>query len=121
MIALHAKGGRAILDFGAMELGDNNQGIRLTGSYWHVYGLDICNAGDNGMLIERNKPSGGDYNSIKGKTEEGHDNVIENCKFYRNKDTRPATEKSGREPTVSSIATLTSMPTPTMKMPTVLP
>ena len=87
MIALHAKGGRAILDFGAMELGDNNQGIRLTGSYWHVYGLDICNAGDNGMLIERNKPSGGDYNSIKGKTEEGHDNVIENCKFYRNKDT----------------------------------
>ena len=43
MIALHAKGGRAILDFGAMELGDNNQGIRLTGSYWHVYGLDICN------------------------------------------------------------------------------
>ncbi|MBP5171772.1 MAG: hypothetical protein ILP04_06935, partial [Bacteroidales bacterium] len=56
MIALFALGGRAILDFSAMALGDNNQGMRLTGSYWHIYGIDICGAGDNGLLIERNKP-----------------------------------------------------------------
>src|SRR5574344_605552 len=87
MIAMYAKGGRAIFDFKAIGLGDNNQGVRLTGSYWHIYGLDICNAGDNGMLIERDKPAGGDYNSIKDKTDEGHDNFIENCKFYRNQDT----------------------------------
>ena len=97
MIALHAKGGRAILDFGAMELGDNNQGIRLTGSYWHVYGLDICNAGDNGMLIERNKPSGGDYNSIKGKTEEGQRQRDRELQVLSQQRYRPATEKSGRE------------------------
>ncbi len=86
-IALFARGGRAVLDFSEMALGDNNQGMRLTGSYWHIYGLDICGAGDNGMLIERNKPSGGGYAEVKDSTHLGHDNVIENCRFYRNQDT----------------------------------
>lgn len=86
-IVLAAKDGRAVLDFSQMALGDANQGIRLTGSYWHIIGLDICGAGDNGMLIERNKPSGGTYNDIKNATTEGHDNIIENCSFYRNQDT----------------------------------
>lgn len=86
-ISIMAKGGRAVLDFSAMTVADANQGIRLTGSYWHIYGLDICNAGDNGMLIERNKPSGGSYNDIKDKLTEGRENIIENCRFYRNADT----------------------------------
>lgn len=87
MIALFAKDGRAVLDFSSMPVADNNQGIRLTGSYWHFYGMDICGAGDNGLLIERNKPSGGNYSDIAARTEEGHDNLIENCRFYRNRDT----------------------------------
>lgn len=87
MIALYAKDGRADLDFSAMALADANQGIRLTGSYWHFYGLDIHGAGDNGLLIERNKPSGGSYKDIAALTEQGHDNVIEWCTFYRNQDT----------------------------------
>lgn len=87
MIRLESRNGRAILDFAGQGLGDSNQGIRLTGSYWHIYGLDIINAGDNGLLIERNKPSGGTYADIAARTEEGHDNVIEFCSFVRNQDT----------------------------------
>lgn len=87
MIALHAKGGRAVLDFAAQPFGDNSQGIRHTASYWHYNGIDITNAGDNGLLIERNKPSGGNYADIAARTDEAHDNLIENCAFYRNADT----------------------------------
>lgn len=87
MILLHANGGRAVLDFSAMPVDDANQGIRLTGSYWHFYGIDICGAGDNGLLIERNKPTGGSYNDIAAAVDEAHHNLIECCNFYRNRDT----------------------------------
>ncbi len=86
-IVVKAVGGRAVLDFSAMEVADANQGIRLTGSYWHFYGLDICNAGDNGMLIERNKPSGGTYADVVLNDTQAHHNVIEFCRFYRCADT----------------------------------
>ncbi|MDE5785581.1 MAG: right-handed parallel beta-helix repeat-containing protein, partial [Duncaniella sp.] len=86
-ISLFARGGRAVLDYDAMPVADNNQGIRLTGSYWHIYGLDIYNAGDNGLLIERDKPSGGSYSDIAANTHQGHHNVVENCSFVRNADT----------------------------------
>lgn len=86
-ICLYAKDGRPVLDFSKMSIDGANQGIRLTGSYWHFYGIDICNAGDNGLLIERNKPTGGTYQDIKNRTEEGHDNIIEFCNFYRCFDT----------------------------------
>lgn len=86
-ICLYAKDGRPVLDFSKMAVDGANQGIRLTGSYWHFYGIDICNAGDNGLLIERNKPTGGTYQDVKNRTEEGHDNIIELCNFYRCYDT----------------------------------
>lgn len=86
-ICLFARNGRAVLDCSDMKVADNNQCIRLTGSYWHVYGIEICNAGDNGLLIERNKPSGGSYSDIAANTEQAHHNIIENCSFYRNADT----------------------------------
>lgn len=86
-IALFARGGRAVLDFSQMADEDNNQGIRHVGSYWHYFGLDIVGAGDNGLLIERNKPSGGSYSDIAANTTQGHDNIIENCRFIRNRDT----------------------------------
>lgn len=86
-ITLMAEGdGRAVLDFAAMADEDANQGIRLTGSYWHFYKIDITNAGDNGLLIERNKPSGGSYSDVLSLTEEAHHNIIEFCNFYRNRD-----------------------------------
>ena len=63
------------------------QGIRLTSSYWHFYHVDVTNASDNGLLIERNKPANGSASDIKNRTQDAHDNIIEDCKFYRNGDT----------------------------------
>jgi hypothetical protein len=59
-----------VLDFSGQILGSANRGIRLTGSYWSFKRLRIAGAGDNGMIID-----GGSYN------------IIENCSFYRNRDT----------------------------------
>lgn len=90
-IELFAHGGRAVLDFSGMpyHAHSNNpyQGVRLTSSYWHFYKIDITNASDNGLLIERNKPTGGSQADIIARTQDGHDNVIEQCNFYRNGDT----------------------------------
>lgn len=57
------------IDFEGMAEEGSNRGITLDGSYWHFYDIDICNAGDNGMLLS------GDYN------------IIELCQFYNNHDT----------------------------------
>ena len=83
-ITLRCDDGRAVLDFSAMPYhkhSDNpQQGIRLTASYWHFYHIDICNASDNGLLIERE--------SVDGFPEsQAHDNLIEACNFYKNGDT----------------------------------
>ena len=89
-INVFAKGGRAVLDFSAMPYHSHSnnpyQGIRLCGSYWHFYRIDITNASDNGMLIERNKPEGGTAQDIINATDQAHDNIIEECNFYRNGD-----------------------------------
>lgn len=90
-IELFAKDGRAVLDFSGMpyHAHSNNpyQGVRLTSSYWHFYKIDITNASDNGLLIERNKPTGGSASDIVSRTQDAHDNLIEQCNFYRNGDT----------------------------------
>lgn len=87
-ITLCAKpGGRAVLDFSTQALDPNNQGIRLCGSYWHIADLDIVGCGDNGMLIERNKPTGGSYADIAANTDQAHHNVIERCRFIGCRDT----------------------------------
>ena len=60
-------GAEAVFDFSTQPFG--KAGVVLEGAYWHVYGITICNAGDNGMLLS------GDYN------------IIELCVFDGNKDT----------------------------------
>ncbi|MEX0736468.1 MAG: DUF1565 domain-containing protein, partial [Bacteroidota bacterium] len=45
-------GERPVLDFSGMSVADGNRGVRLRGWYWHIKGLDIKGAGDNGMLID---------------------------------------------------------------------
>lgn len=62
-------GERAVIDGSPMPVGGNNRGFSLSGSYWHIRGLDIVRAGDNGMRIT------------------GSHNVIENCSFSGNSDT----------------------------------
>ena len=56
------------INFDGMAEEGSNRGITLDGSYWHFYDIDICNAGDNGMLLP------------------GDHNVIELCRFYANHD-----------------------------------
>ncbi|HMR16181.1 MAG TPA: T9SS type A sorting domain-containing protein [Mariniflexile sp.] len=55
--------GRAKLDFSSMAENSANQGVVLSGSYWHIKGIDIFDAGDNGMQIK------------------GSNNLIEFCTF----------------------------------------
>jgi hypothetical protein len=56
------------LDFSGMATSSSNRGLTLSGSYWHVKGLDIKGAGDNGMYVS------GSYDTV------------EYCAFYRNRD-----------------------------------
>lgn len=60
---------RPKFDFSALGEGDSNQGIILRTSYWHIKGLDIIKAGDNGILIN------------------GSNNIIEFCTFSKCADT----------------------------------
>ena len=90
-IELFGKDGQAVLDFSGQpyHAHSNNpyQGVRLTSSYWHFKNIDITNASDNGLLIERNKPTGGSSADVVNRTQDGHDNIIELCNFYKNGDT----------------------------------
>ena len=71
MISLLAYPGdpRPVLDFSAMSENSSNRAVRLSADYWHVKGLNIYGAGDNGMFIS------------------GHNNLVEFCYFYENADT----------------------------------
>jgi len=62
-------GSRAKLDFSSMAENSSNQGIVVTGSYIHIKGIDVYNAGDNGMQVR------------------GNNNTIEFCTFSECSDT----------------------------------
>ncbi len=57
-----------VLDFTKQAFG--SKGISLRANYWHIRGLQIKGAGDNGMEINF-----------------GSNNIIEQCQFYENRDT----------------------------------
>jgi len=59
---------RPKLDFSSMSENSSNRGISLSGNYWHIKGIDVFGAGDNGMFIS------------------GNDNLIEFCTFSECKD-----------------------------------
>jgi hypothetical protein len=61
-------GEKPLLDFSGQAFG--SAGIKLTGSYWHIKGISIKGAGDNGLYI----------------ISDAHDNIIEFCEFYENRD-----------------------------------
>ncbi len=60
---------RPIFDFSLMSENSSNRGIELSGNYWHIKGIKITKAGDNGMWIN------------------GHNNLVEYCEFSENSDT----------------------------------
>lgn len=57
-----------LFDFSAQPF--SLKGLSLRADYWHIRGLQIKGAGDNGMEING-----------------GSNNIIENCAFYENRDT----------------------------------
>ncbi|WP_329135061.1 carbohydrate-binding protein [Streptomyces sp. NBC_00670] len=58
-----------VLDFSAQSESSANRGLAVNGSYWHVYGLVVEHAGDNGIFVG------------------GSDNVIERTVTRYNHDT----------------------------------
>ncbi len=84
--------GRAKLDFSSMAENSTNRALTLSGSYWHIKGIDIFGAGDNGMYI------GGSNNLIEFCTfseckdsglqigSGGSNNTILNCDSFNNAD-----------------------------------
>jgi hypothetical protein len=60
-------GERPLVDGSGMALG--LRAFNLSGSHWHVRGLDVYKAGDNGMRVT------------------GSNNLIDNCAFFENFDT----------------------------------
>ncbi|HXI84558.1 MAG TPA: right-handed parallel beta-helix repeat-containing protein [Verrucomicrobiae bacterium] len=62
-------GEHPILDFSPQIFSSSNRGINMSASWWQVYGLEIENAGDNGMNVS------------------GSSNVITLCVFHNNSDT----------------------------------
>lgn len=59
---------RIVLNFSSMAENSTNRAITLSGSYWHIKGIDVFGAGDNGMFIS------------------GSNNLIEFCTFSECKD-----------------------------------
>jgi len=59
---------RPILDFSAQSFSSSNRGLQLNGFFWHLRGLEITGAGDNGLFIG------------------GNNNTIERCSTHHNRD-----------------------------------
>ncbi len=53
------QGADVVFDFTGQAVGNSARGFVLDGSYWHFYGFEITQAGDNGMLLS------GDHNIIE--------------------------------------------------------
>ena len=73
---------RPIFDFSLMSENSSNRGIELSGSYWHIKGIKITKAGDNGMWIN------------------GHNNLVEYCEFSENSDTGLQISSGGSNNTI---------------------
>jgi hypothetical protein len=69
LLAYPTDDNRPKFDFSSMSENSSNRGIELDASYWHIKGIDIYKAGDNGMQIK------------------GDNNVIEFCTFSECSDT----------------------------------
>lgn len=70
-----APGARPVFDFSGQTMhfapasGSNPRGIQINGSYWHLRGLTVTRAADNGIYIA------------------GNHNIVERCITFRNYDT----------------------------------
>ncbi|MBN2817735.1 MAG: DUF4990 domain-containing protein [Bacteroidales bacterium] len=69
LLAYPGESTRPKFDFSSMAENSSNRGIQVNGSFWHIKGIDVFGAGDNGMYIS------------------GNSNIIEFCTFSENSDT----------------------------------
>jgi hypothetical protein len=68
--AFAAPGARPVFDFAQQPRGDSaSRGIVLSGDFWHLKGLEVRNAGDNGVLVS------------------GSNNIVEDLILHNNQDT----------------------------------
>jgi uncharacterized repeat protein (TIGR02543 family) len=90
-----------ILNFAAQTEVSTNRGLSINGHYWHVKGLIVEQAGDNGIFIggnnntiekcitRRNRDTGlqlGRYSSTATSVDWPSNNLIVDCESYDNKD-----------------------------------
>lgn len=43
--------GKVLIDFSKMPWSSNNRGIKVDNDFWHIYGLEVKGAGDNGIYV----------------------------------------------------------------------
>ena len=106
-------GEKPVLDFAGQEFGSSNRGLQIFGHYWHIRGLEVKNAGDNGIFIggnynivenctiHDNRDSGlqiSRYSSSCSKSEWPSYNLIKNCYSYNNFDTDNGEDADGFAP-----------------------
>jgi hypothetical protein len=92
---------RPVINFGAQAFLSSNRGIQLNGHFWHFRGLEVMNAGDNGIFIggnnnrielcltHHNRDSGlqlGRHASTAPQSEWPANNLILNCTSFDNYD-----------------------------------
>ena len=104
-------GAKVTLDFSSQSYGDtstNARGLQINANYWHVYGLTVYGAADNGIMItgnnnivercilQANRDTGLQISrrlsSLKNIEDWPHDNLILNCTAFDNHD--PATDEN---------------------------
>ncbi|MFH1197250.1 MAG: right-handed parallel beta-helix repeat-containing protein [bacterium] len=83
---------KPVLDFSSQSYSTSSRGIQLEGDYWYLKGLEVCNAGDNGIHISggfnivENCVLHGNKDTGLQISNGGHDNLIRNCDSYLNYD-----------------------------------
>jgi hypothetical protein len=94
------EGGAVVLDFSAQPFGGSQRGIELPASYWHIRGITVRGAGDNGFFVTgshnvlnqcvatENRDSG--FQLDNGASY----NLVINCDSYRNFDAPTAGENA---------------------------
>ncbi|MCU0788060.1 MAG: DUF1565 domain-containing protein, partial [Verrucomicrobia bacterium] len=82
-----------VFNFASQPTGDSNQGISISGNCWHLKGLEVANAGDNGIIVT-GKTNTIELCVLRGNRDSGlqlHNagaayNYVLNCDSYRNYD-----------------------------------
>lgn len=101
---------KPVLNFSSQAFGSSNRGLQIFGHYWHVRGIQVTGAGDNGIFIggnyniiencitNANRDTGlqlGRYSSSASKSEWPSYNLIKNCYSYDNFDTDDGEDADG--------------------------